>query len=89
MGVWEENYFGGDILVKIYDKSKGNTSFFKEFLKDHASLQGGFVTCCRLRQSAVVLHRVARMALPPPSPLRTVHAIFTAHGSSLSKAMFT
>jgi hypothetical protein len=35
MGVSEENYFGGDILVKIYDKSKGNTIFFKEFLKDH------------------------------------------------------
>jgi len=28
MGALEENYFGGEILVKIYDKNKGNTSFF-------------------------------------------------------------
>jgi hypothetical protein len=28
-------HFGGDILVKIYDKTKGKTSFFKVFLKDH------------------------------------------------------
>ena len=28
--------------MKIYDKTKGNTSFFKEFLKDHCGiLQGG------------------------------------------------
>jgi hypothetical protein len=36
MGVSEENYFGGEILMEIYDKTKENASFFKGFLKDHA-----------------------------------------------------
>ena len=45
----EENYFGREILVKKYDKTEENTSFFKEFLKDHYGiLQGGFVTINRL-----------------------------------------
>ncbi len=35
MWVSEETYFGGEILVEIYDKTKGNASFFKGFLKDH------------------------------------------------------
>jgi hypothetical protein len=27
----EENYFGREILVKVYDKTKGKTSFFRNF----------------------------------------------------------
>ena len=49
MGALEEKYFGREILVKVYDKTKGNTSFFKEFLKDHCGiLQGGVATLNRL-----------------------------------------
>ena len=48
-GVVKENYFGREILVKVYDKTKGNTRFFKEFLKDHYGiLEGGFATLNRL-----------------------------------------
>ena len=36
-GVSEGKCFGGEILVKIYDKTKRNPSFFKEFLKDQSS----------------------------------------------------
>ena len=48
-GVSEGKCFGGEILVKIYDKTKRNPSFFKEFLKDHCGiLQGGFAALNRL-----------------------------------------
>ena len=33
----EGKCFGGEILMKIYDKTKRNPSFFKEFLKDQSS----------------------------------------------------
>jgi len=45
MEVTKEKCFGENILVKEYDKTNENTSFFKEFLKDHYGiLQGGFAT---------------------------------------------
>uniref|UniRef100_E6QSZ3 Uncharacterized protein n=1 Tax=mine drainage metagenome TaxID=410659 RepID=E6QSZ3_9ZZZZ len=33
-------------------------------------------------------HSGSQTRLPAPSPLRTVHATFTAHGSSLYKSVF-
>jgi hypothetical protein len=41
----------------------------------------------RLRRSEQTFWPGSQGVLPPPSPIRTVHATFTAHGSSLPKVI--
>lgn len=80
MEISEEKYFEGEILLETYDKTKENAIFFREFLKGRCEIYNavfpppisrgfftkhGFVVCCRLRPSAVVLQRISATFADP------------------------
>ena len=57
---------------------------WRERLEDYAQSEMTVQEWCDF--NGVSTRRVREAALPPLPPLRTVHAAFTAHGSSLSNA---
>jgi hypothetical protein len=74
MEISEEKYFEEKIPLETYDKTKENAIFFRKFLKGRCEIYNavfpppiarrfftkhGFVACCRLRQSAVVVKRIS------------------------------